>query len=101
MSEVLLANLFFIITGLAVLIVSGFVCVLCCYLIKVVRQARAILAKIETGTESLVDDMRALRDHIANGSIFGKVLATIAGAIAAQKTYRKTQRKKNVTNEKV
>ncbi len=99
MSEVLLANLFFIITGSAVLVVGAFMCVLCYHLTKVARHTRSILKKIEASAESLTDEVRVLREHITNGTIFGRIFGTIASAISARKSYRSPRRKRTVTQE--
>ncbi len=98
MNEILLANLFFIITGTAVLVVAAFVCFLCYHTIKIVQMARAILERVETGTEQLVDDVNALRDHLANGNIFGRILTAVVSAMT-QSQQRTPSRRKKIINE--
>ncbi len=83
MSETLLANLFFIITGSAILVVVAFLCVVLYQVLKVVRMARDILDRVHTGAEMLVEDAKMLREQIANGSITGRVVTAVMGAIAS------------------
>ncbi len=100
MNETLLANLFFIITGSAVLVVAAFVCVVCYHAIKIERTARKILHRVEAGTEVFIEDVRVLRDRIANGNIFGRIIAAVVGALTAVKKRRTSSRGKNgITNE--
>ena len=100
MNEVLLANLFFIITGSAVLVVAGFACFLCYHLAKLVKMGRAILAHIETSTAPLIDDIKTLHDYVANGNIFGKILMMVVAALTHTSSRDTSHRtKKKVTSE--
>lgn len=83
MSETLLANLFFIITGSAILVVVAFLCVVLYQILKVMRILRDILERVQAGAEMLAEDARALREQIANGSITGRVVTAVMGAISA------------------
>ena len=94
MNELLLANLFFIITGSAVLVVGTFLCILCFHLITFMRKARAALDRMEASAEVLMDDVKTLRDRIANGGIFGKIVTAVVGALAHTKRERAVPRRK-------
>ena len=96
MSEVLLANLFFIITGSAVIVVTVFLCIACYHIVKVVRRVRKMLDRMEAGAELVMEDMRVLRDNIANGNIFGKIVGAIAGAFVKPRSRRA---KKEISSE--
>lgn len=96
MNEILLANLFFIITGSAVLVVSTFVCVVCFHAIKIERMARSLLHQIGTGTELLIEDAKAFRSHLAEGNLFGRIVAAVIGALTHATAKRAgVQRKKD------
>lgn len=99
MNEILLANLFFIITGSAVLVVGAFLCFVCYHIIKIVKITHTILERVETSAELLVEDMNALRDHLANGNIFGRILTGVIRAMT-KATHARTssQKKKDGTN---
>lgn len=98
MNETLLANLFFIITGSAVLVVGAFLCLLCYHLIRITKKARTMLDRTEAYGEVLMDDVNALRghivEHIANGNIFGKILTMVVGALTMGHTKRPPPRKR-------
>ncbi|MBI4087047.1 hypothetical protein HY416_03670 [Candidatus Kaiserbacteria bacterium] len=94
MDEVLLTNLFFVITGSAVLVITVFVCVVCWHVVRLVRHAHRILDHLEDGAESFMEDVRALRDRIGDyfdkGNIFGKIVSVIAGAVAGARRQHPT-----------
>ena len=97
MNEVLLANVFFVITGSAVLVVASFVCFLCYHGIKIVKRASALLERVETSAERLADDVQAFRDYLAKGNIFGRIitgLASVIGAVTTAKQIRTPSQKK-------
>lgn len=94
MNEVLLANVFFIITGSAVLVVSAFVCVVCWHAIKIECKVRALLRQIETGAEMLVEDAKAFRERLAEGNLFGRMFAAVVGALTHITNKRAGVRKK-------
>lgn len=94
MNEVLLANVFFIITGLAILVVAAFLSVLVYYLIRIARTMRTIMDRVESTTELFVDDARHIRDQIANGAITARLLAMVMQAITHVRPKRRAPRKK-------
>jgi hypothetical protein len=99
MNDVLLANLFFIITGSAVLVVAGFLCVVCYHAIKLVRAAKKTLDRLENGTDAFLEDVRTLRDRIVSGQIFGKILTAIVHAMAKGRQPRSPSRKRKEIDE--
>lgn len=62
MGEILQTNLFFFITGSAVIIITVFLSIVLYHLIKAVRSVRRIIERIEAGSEVLADDL----DHVRN-----------------------------------
>ena len=74
MSEVLHADIFFFITGIAVIIFTALVCVVLVHVIKLIASIRRIVARIERGTEALSEDMHALRMHMTGGGAVRKFL---------------------------
>jgi uncharacterized protein YqhQ len=62
MGEILQTNLFFFITGSAVIIITVFLTIVLYHLIKAVRSVRRIIERIEAGSEVLADDF----DHMRN-----------------------------------
>ena len=94
MNEVLLANVFFVITGSAVLVVAAFVCVVCYHAVRLLRVARKTLGRIEDGTEVFFDDLRTFRDRVVSGQIFVKLLTAFTHAIRKDKQPRASSHKR-------
>lgn len=94
MNEVLLANLFFIITGMAILVVAAFLTVALFHLIRVLRALRAILERVDEATDHFVEDARALRDQIVSGAAVARTFSAVMQALAGARQKRRTSRKK-------
>lgn len=99
MSETLLANLFFIITGSAIIAVGVLLCVVLYQVLKVVKLVRGTMERIHTSTELIVEDVKALHQQIADGSVVGRVFAALISGAARTTKRRTTRKKKDVTNE--
>jgi hypothetical protein len=79
MGEVLHANIFFFITGIAVVICSLLICVLLFHLIRAARALRRIIDTVEAGAEVLADDMQQLRTAFSDGSFITKIVQMFMG----------------------
>ena len=99
MNEVLLANVFFIITGATILVVAAFLCVLTYHLIRIARTVRTIADRVQETTELFVDDARHIRDQIASGAVVARLLAIVMQGLAAARPKRRTSRRKKVHEE--
>lgn len=97
MSEILQANIFFIITSIAVLVFTVFVCVILYHVIKIVRTIRKILERIDEGSELIADEMSQLRTYVMEGSLVSQIL----GFFVKRKTVRARPKKpsKDITND--
>lgn len=78
MSEVLHANIFFIITSLAVVVFTLMVCVLVYYLIRIVRSIDRIVARIDEGSELVASDLATLRETLHPKQLM-RLVATLFG----------------------
>lgn len=74
MTEVLQANIFFVITAVAVVVFTIFLCVAVYYVIKILRAVRNITERIDVGSETIADDMNQLRTYITEGSLISQVI---------------------------
>ena len=74
MTEILQANVFFFITAMAVVIFTTFLCVAVFYLIKILRAVKNITERIDQGSETIADDIKQLREYIAEGSLISQVI---------------------------
>lgn len=99
MNEVLLTNLFFIITGTAILVVAAFLCVALFHLIRIMCAVRAILERVEHGTSMLLADVKTLRDNIVSGAIATRLLALVLSAVKNAQPKRRAPRKRKTSED--
>jgi hypothetical protein len=98
MTEVLHANVFFFVTGIAVIVISVILCILLYHFIRALKSIRRILGSIERGTEAISDDMQNIRSYFARGGLIGgllSILRGVGGSAEAPKKRRRKTRKKN------
>lgn len=77
MSEVLMTNVFFIITGTSVVIVSIFFLIVLYHVFKIIRTLRRIIEKIENGAEQVAEDAALLKDQLTSGKLFGTLVSYV------------------------
>ncbi|MEZ4200814.1 MAG: hypothetical protein R3B69_04545 [Candidatus Paceibacterota bacterium] len=77
MSEVLHANIFFVIASVATVCFAIMVCVLLFHIIKIVRAVRRIVERVEQGSEALASDVEELRKNLNPARLFGFVMNII------------------------
>ena len=105
MSEVLQTNVFFFITGIAVIVCSALLCVLLFHLIKVARTLRRLIDSVEAGAEVIAEDMQQLRTFFMDGGFISRLVRMFAGKSArggSRRRSEKTEKKKaelEITNE--
>ncbi len=80
MSEVLQANIFFMITAVAVLVVTIFVAVALYHLIRILRAIRDIVERVREGSEVIAEDVAHMRDGIVTGRFFSAVMSRASEA---------------------
>lgn len=80
MSEVLQANIFFLITGIAVIVFSALLCVALFHLIKVLKSFRRIIDRIEAGTEVIAEDMQQVRTYFTGEGIIRRLVTKLMGS---------------------
>ncbi len=79
MSEVLQANIFFLITGIAVIVFSALLCVALFHVIKVLKALRRIMDRIEEGTEIIAEDMQNVRAYFTEDGFVRRFIASLMG----------------------
>lgn len=93
MSETLQTNVFFVITSVAVVVFTIFLCVALYYLIRILKNVRDVTDRLRRGSEQLAEDAQAVRDFIHEG-IIGSVRASFGRFRAARSSKRaKNERK--------
>lgn len=89
MSEVLHANIFFIISSIATIVFSILACVLLYQLIRIARAIRRIVDRVEAGAEVLAEDMEQLRSTLNPARLVQFIMSLIPGMSNGSKTRRK------------
>lgn len=79
MSEVLHANIFFFITGIAVIVFTMLLCVALYHAIKILKSVRRVMDRIEAGSEVIAEDLQSFRAYFAEQSPFARFLRAILG----------------------
>lgn len=93
MSEVLHANIFFLIASIATVIFCIMTCVILYQVFKIVKLVRSILERVEAASEVVAEDVAHVRGLIANGGIVSRVLSFILGEQAKKRSTRRKARK--------
>jgi len=74
MSEVLQANIFFIIASVGVIVFTILVSICLFYVIKILRSVQQIIERIEVGTDSVMKDVTHLREYLAEKSFISRII---------------------------
>ncbi|MBC7836655.1 hypothetical protein H7X87_02650 [Acetobacteraceae bacterium] len=96
MNDVLLTNIFFTITGLAVLVVTGGIVVLLWYILPIVRDLREIVRKIRSAGDAVEKDFEALRVNLREEGSKSKAILDAGLAFAARKIGVRRKKKEEV-----
>jgi len=93
-SEVLHANIFFVITSVAVVVFTAMLCVLLYQVIKIIKSVRRIVERVEQGSEVIAEDIEQLRSFVIEGSLLSQVISFfMSGRKVTSK--RKSSRRNN------
>lgn len=87
MEEVLQANIFFFITSVAVVVFTVLVCVAVYYVIRILRTVGKIVERVDSGSETIAEDISQLRSYIAEGGLISQIVGLFI------KTKKKSRRK--------
>lgn len=79
MTEVLHANIFFFITGIAVIVFSALLCVALFHGIKALKSLRRILDRIEEGTEVIAEDLGQMRAYFSDDGFVRRLIKSVIG----------------------
>lgn len=98
MNEVLHTNVFFVITSVAVIVLTILVIVLLVYGIKIARDAQHISKRIREQTDAISHDIDEARTQAKQfsplrtiGSIVSTLVASVAGSMKKKSSPRKTK----------
>lgn len=88
MNEVLHANIFFIIASLATVIFCVLITFILYYILKIVRSLRIIIERIEQGSEMIAKDVANVRELVASGGLFSRMVKFMMGFKGSQRRDR-------------
>lgn len=74
MTEILHANIFFIIASIATVAFAVMVCVALFYVINILISVRAILHRIEEGSDMIAEDITTVRNFVAKGGLISHLM---------------------------
>ncbi len=96
MTEILQANIFFFIASFATIVFSIMACVAMYLIIKILVSVRAILARIEAGSDLIADDIQAARNFVAGGGLISHLISFMARAGGGGQKKRSSRSKKEL-----
>lgn len=80
MNEVLHANIFFFIASVATVVFCVLICFILYHVLKIVKSIRAIIERIEAGSEIIAKDVAHVRELVASGGIWSRLIQFIIGS---------------------
>ncbi len=80
MSEVLQANIFFLIASLATIVFCIVVTMILWQVYKITKAVRSIIDRIDTASEVVAEDVAHVRKLIATGGIVSTIVGLVFGA---------------------
>ena len=105
MSEVLQTNIFFFITGIAVIIFTLLLCILLYNLIRITTSVRKIMSRIEAGSESISEGLEQFKQYITERSPISTFLEILlrgrgskADTTKRARTSRKVKKEDSISN---
>lgn len=93
MTEILHANIFFVIASIGVVIFIILTSLILYQLYKVVRSIRRIVDRVDHGTEVLVEDIDDIRENLNPANIIAFVMKFIPGMAPPPKRRRRKMSK--------
>lgn len=80
MNEVLHANIFFFIASVATVVFCVLICFILYHVLQIVKSLRAIVERIEAGSEVIARDVAHVRELVASGGIWSRLVQFIIGS---------------------
>lgn len=74
MTEVLHANIFFVITSIAVVVFITLITIALYHAIKIIKSLRRIVERIEMGSERIAEDVDDVREFVRNTNPIAQIL---------------------------
>lgn len=91
MNEVLHANIFFVIASVATVVFCILISLILYHVLKIIRSVRSIIERIEAGSEVIAQDVAQVRELIAGGGLFTRVMQFVMGTARGRRTKKRTR----------
>lgn len=92
MNDLTLVNLFFVITGTAVIIITVMLAIGLVYLIMFLRTIKRVAETAQRASEQVVDDIQDLRENIREKGFSLGAISDFAKNISKKRTYNKKEK---------
>lgn len=79
MTEVLQANIFFLIASIATVLFTLIVCIILYHVLKIVRAIRRMVERIEAGSDMIAEDVEQFRSFVMRGSLVSQLINFFMG----------------------
>lgn len=89
MSEVLHANIFFIIASVGTVVFIMLVALVLYHVLKIVKAVRRIVDRVEAGSEVIAEDLESLRDNLNPGRLIQFIMSWMP--VAKTRRHRRTK----------
>jgi hypothetical protein len=101
MTEILQANIFFFIASFATIVFSVMACIAMYLIIKILISIRAIIARIEAGSDLIADDIQAARAFVTGGGLLSHLVGFLAraGGMRSKSSSRRKNKELVVTDK--
>ena len=96
MTEILQANIFFFIAGIATIVFSILACVAMYLVVKILISIRAIIARIEAGSDLIADDILAARAFVTSGGLISHLISFVTRQTGGGRKMRSSKSKKEL-----
>lgn len=88
MTEVLQANIFFLIASIATVVFCIMVSLALYQVVKILQSVRTIIDRLNDQSEQIVEDIDAVRTFVRRGSILQAIISIFASATRAKRNAR-------------
>ena len=97
MTEIIHADIFFFITSVVTVALGIFGCIVLYYIIKILQSIRAIVARIDAGSDMIAEDIQAARDFVATGGLISHLISFATRASGGRKARSSNKSKKELS----
>lgn len=92
MTEILHANIFFIIASIATVAFAIMVCIAMYYIIKILISIRVILLRVEEGSDMIAEDITTVRNFVTKGAFVSHLMGLFIRVPKKSRTKRATKK---------